>query len=45
MPGATAPEELSYAYAYACAAVALFVYAVGSIACFFLPEPTREMRD
>ncbi|MDZ4819038.1 MAG: MFS transporter [Planctomycetota bacterium] len=29
-------------YAYTAAAVALFVYAVGSIACFFLPEPPAE---
>lgn len=28
--------------AYAAAAVALFVYAVGSIACFWLPEPKEE---
>jgi MFS family permease len=40
-PGAPGPEKLSYA----AAAVALFVYAIGSIACFFLPEPEREMKD
>jgi hypothetical protein len=29
--------------AYTAAGVALFVYLVGSIACFFLPEPEQEM--
>jgi MFS family permease len=29
-------------YAYTAAAVAFFVYLVGSLACFFLPEPSQE---
>ncbi len=37
-PGGDQPTK----YAYAAAGVALFVYAVGSIACFFLPEPKGE---
>jgi hypothetical protein len=42
MPGDTPPAKL----AYSAAAVCLFVYAVGSIACFFLPEPaTQRMKD
>ncbi|MBM3996395.1 MAG: MFS transporter [Planctomycetes bacterium] len=41
MPGSPGPEK----FASAAAAVALFVYAVGSIACFFLPEPEGEMVD
>src|SRR6266540_2894580 len=31
--------------AYTAAGVALFVYLVGSIACFFLPEPKQELAD
>jgi MFS family permease len=38
VPGGSAPEKL----AAAAAAVGLFVYLVGSVACFFLPEPARE---
>jgi hypothetical protein len=38
MPGGTVPERI----ACTAAAVALFVYAVGSLACFFLPEPKTE---
>jgi MFS family permease len=38
MPGPTPPTRL----AYAAAAVAFGVYAVGSIACFWLPEPQQE---
>lgn len=37
-PGATHPERI----ASAAAMVVLFVFFVGSIACFFLPEPTKE---
>jgi hypothetical protein len=37
-PGASPPMKL----ANAAAGVALFVFLVGSIACFFLPEPGRE---
>ncbi|MEX0678459.1 MAG: MFS transporter [Pirellulales bacterium] len=37
-PGETPSMKL----ANAAAAVALFVFLVGSIACFFLPEPTKE---
>ncbi|MBS0261997.1 MAG: MFS transporter, partial [Planctomycetes bacterium] len=29
-------------FAYTSAGVALFVYLIGSIACFYLPEPTKE---
>ena len=29
--------------AYTAAGVAFFVYLVGSLACFFLPEPTKEL--
>jgi MFS family permease len=35
IPGSSEPAK----WAYSAAAVGLFVYAVGSIACFFLPEP------
>ena len=38
MPGAAGPERL----AYAAAAVGLFVYTVGVIGSFFLPEPEGE---
>jgi MFS family permease len=38
MPGITRPSSI----AYAAAVVALVVYAVGSIACFWLPEPQQE---
>ena len=38
MPGGSAPAKV----AYAAAAVAFFVYAVGSIACFWLPEPPKQ---
>lgn len=38
IPGATAEIR----YAHVAAGVAFFVYAVGSIACFFLPEPASE---
>jgi hypothetical protein len=38
MPGGSPPTKL----AYAAAAVALAVYAIGSIACFWLPEPKEE---
>ncbi len=38
MPGHSPPARL----AYTAAAVALFVYAVGSLACFWLPEPSTE---
>jgi MFS family permease len=38
MPGGTPPAKV----AYAAAGVALLVYAVGSLACFWLPEPKRE---
>jgi len=38
MPGAALPTRL----AYACALVGTTVYAIGSIACFWLPEPKRE---
>ena len=31
--------------AYTAAGVALFVYFVGSIACFFLSEPKQELAD
>jgi MFS family permease len=42
VPGETATAKL----AYTAAAVAFFVYAVGSVACFFLPEPvTEELPD
>ena len=39
IPGATQPAK----FASAAAMVALFVYVVGSIACFFLPEPKGEL--
>ncbi|MFO0928436.1 MAG: MFS transporter [Gemmataceae bacterium] len=39
IPGSTQPEK----FAHAAAAVALFVYLAGSIACFFLPEPKGEL--
>lgn len=38
IPGDSAPAKL----AFTSAAVGLFVYAVGSVACFFLPEPLEE---
>ena len=38
MPGTTSEVNM----AYAAAAVALFVYLVGSIFCFFLPEPKQK---
>jgi MFS family permease len=38
MPGASLPTRL----AYACALVGTSVYVIGSIACFWLPEPKRE---
>jgi MFS family permease len=38
IPGEPGPMKL----AYAAAAVCFFVYAVGSIACFFLPEPAAK---
>ena len=38
IPGTTSPQK----YAAASALVALFVYLVGSIACFWLPEPKEE---
>jgi len=37
------PESTTYVrYAYTAAAVALAVYVIGSLACFFLPEPQHE---
>jgi hypothetical protein len=38
MPG-DSPESQ---WAFAAAFIALFVYLVGNIACFFLPEPSEE---
>jgi MFS family permease len=38
LPGASPPEK----FAMAAALVGLFVYALASIACFFLPEPSHE---
>lgn len=38
IPGESAPAKL----AFTAAAVGLFVYAAGSVACFFLPEPLDE---
>ena len=38
IPGGSPPAKI----AYTAAAVALFVYAVGSLACCWLPEPKRE---
>src|SRR5262245_9962646 len=38
MPGAALPTRL----AYACALVGTSVYVIGSIACFWLPEPKKE---
>jgi MFS family permease len=38
IPGGTPATK----WAYTAAGVAVFVYAVGSVACFFLPEPSRE---
>ena len=35
-------ESPAQKLAYAAAGVALFVYLLGSIACFFLPEPKGE---
>jgi len=41
IPGDSSPAK----FAAASAIVALFVYFIGSIACFFLPEPSGEMVD
>jgi MFS family permease len=41
IPGDSPPAKV----AYTAAAVALFVYAVGSLACFFLPEPKHGEED
>jgi hypothetical protein len=41
IPGDSPPSKI----AYTAAAVALFVYAVGSLACFFLPEPKHDEGD
>jgi MFS family permease len=41
IPGESQPMK----FAIAAAAVALFVYLVGTIACFFLPEPKGDMVD
>ena len=41
MPGGSPPAQL----AYAAAAVALLVYAVGFVASFWLPEPSQELPD
>lgn len=41
MPGGTPAAKM----AYTAAGVAFFVYLVGTIACFFLPEPQGEMND
>jgi MFS family permease len=38
IPGSSEPVKM----AYSAAAVALFVYVVGSIFCFFLPEPKQQ---
>jgi hypothetical protein len=38
LPGNSPPEK----FALAAAIVGLFVFALASIACFFLPEPTHE---
>lgn len=38
-------ENSPLRYTYCAAGVALFVYLVGSIACFFLPEPKEELVD
>jgi MFS family permease len=38
IPGGSPPTK----WAYTAAGVAVFVYAVGSVTCFFLPEPSRE---
>jgi MFS family permease len=38
IPGDAAPAKV----AYTAAGVALFVYALGSLACFWLPEPQRD---
>ena len=38
VPGGSPPIK----WAYTAAAVALFVYAAGSLACFFLPQPPHE---
>lgn len=38
IPGNSAPEK----FAYTAAGVALFAYLAGSIACFWLPEPSAE---
>ena len=45
MPEGTPTFEAAARYATVTALVALFVYVVGSIACFFLPEPKGEMVD
>jgi MFS family permease len=39
IPGSDQPEK----FAHAAALVALFVYLVGTVACFFLPEPKGEL--
>lgn len=39
------PVEAAARFAVAAAGVAFFVYLVGTIACFFLPEPKGEMVD
>lgn len=41
IPGGSAPEKI----AYTAAGVALFVYLAGSIACFWLPEPSPEAME
>jgi MFS family permease len=41
VPGDSPPAKV----AYTAAAVAFFVYAVGSLACFFLPEPKHGSED
>jgi len=45
MPEGTPTVEAAARYAVVTAGVALFVYLVGSIACFFLPEPKGDMVD
>jgi hypothetical protein len=40
-----APEKSPMAYALACSAVALFVYAVGFVVGFWLPEPNPKHED
>jgi MFS family permease len=41
-PKAASPEIAAMNVAYTAAGVALFVYLVGTIACFWLPEPGKE---